>query len=65
MKPRLTLGQRLFSWLRATIGGTPVTEIELAMQTRAHWYASGDAALPLKASVHSEDWRLAVNAATR
>lgn len=60
---RLSPGEQLWYWFRGRVLGRPLSELEHALSTRAHWYATSDAARPWKASVWSEDWVLAVDEA--
>lgn len=60
---RLSPGERLWFWFRGRVLGRPLTELEHALITRAHWYPTADPARPWKASVRSEDWLLAVDEA--
>lgn len=62
---RLTLLEQLWFWFRGAVLGRPLTEIEHAQLTRAHWYPTENPERPWKASVRSEDWVLVVDGAKR
>lgn len=58
---KLTVLERLWFWFRGRFLRQPLTELEHALMTRAHWYESENPARPWKASVSSENWLLAAD----